>query len=711
LLEIPALAISSILLLVFILICLGTIGIPVEITEGFQQIAGPIIINASPGATKSFSWGLLAAKNETSLLKIYAEGNGSEFLSYPDSFRLQPDKINYLVGNVTVPSNQTTGITLTPIIHSTVSENDTESTGGNDVNVELSKILTISIGGNTTNVVGNLPSNAAKIGALSGLITKGTVNSVITTPTIKWIASGNWSLNLFNGNVSSFKTTMNWNDINGTNSHTEQFQNFRSSKPILLNKSDTNISLKGVVDLVDNNKVAWKDIPAMIDIRGKKTISISVDNNATNNHFASQPILGAVDLFQFCSDVLGPNMEMLAPCSASRSSASDSAVSNAATSTSVRSNPPQDSVIEPGLSDAQSSQGHNQADPLNPSSNKTSIGVDTTLDKDGENFLTYENSTFGLKLKYPSNWSSKQSSTNDPFLKILSVLSPVNDEASSFRIGVQSSDGGLINIKEFANNTVSKYEKEIPSFQTILYNPNSVLSGHSAYQIEGSYSKDSAKQYLTETGVLFNNKIYIFQFNTPDSKSTHYLTSVRAMVESVQLIPQSQQSSELVSERGISSNLSESIASSFEKSTSGESMQGCRVVSLLNATANGFETDPKDYNPPGDAIDGDMKTWWAYKGVPSWLQVELENTITVCGLEIAWNKGSERTYEFTIATSSDSSNFTEVFSGKSSGKNESFETYQINSSPTDVKFVKLSFSGSSSEKGWVSIKEVKIMGR
>jgi hypothetical protein len=493
---------------VFLLIigfCLLTIGTIIDKVQGFQQVAGPIIINATPGITKSFSWGLLAGDNETSLLKIYADGNGSEFLSYPEIFKLDPGKINYLVGNVTIPATQDIGITFTPIIHSTISENETENSGGNDVNVELSKLLTISIGGNKTS-----PSNPQQ-------------------------------------------------------------------------------------------------------------------GNATTND-------------------IGANLD------------------------------------------------------------------NANLDNASKDYLTFEDSKFGLKLSYPSNWSLKQGSTDNPLLEIISVLSPINDNDSSFRIGIRSTDAGIMNVKEYANNTIGEYEHEIPGFQTILYNPDSALSGNPAYQIEGSYTyNNSGKQYMTETGVLFNNKIYIFQYNAADSKSASYLPAVRAMVESIEFIP-GQQSPELTSEMGSSSNLSRSIASSFE-SSAGQSMQSCQDISALNATASGFESDPKDYNPPPDAVDGDINTWWAIKGIPSWLQIELDKTTTICAVEIAWNKGNERTYEFTISGASDDGDFTELFSGKSSGKKQSFERYEINSSPTDIKSIKLDFSGSSSEKGWVSIKEVKVIGR
>ena len=306
---------SFMIVLVAMLVFEITIITSMQQANAFQQFAGPVIVNVNPGETKSFSWGLLAENNETSMLKLYADGNGSEFLSFPESFRLASGKTNYVVGNVTIPINHPTNTTLTPIIHSTISENDTTNTGGNAVNVELSKMLTITIGANITQPTNSQSSSSIQNSAQIGFLTKGTINSIIITPTTKWIASGNWSMNVNNGNVMLFETNMAWNNINGTDVHSHEFQNFRADKPILLNKSDSNISIKGLMDVGTNHRVVWKDIPSTIDINGKKTISVSVDNNMTNQHFASQPILGVVKSFVICSDIPGPNMEILTPCS------------------------------------------------------------------------------------------------------------------------------------------------------------------------------------------------------------------------------------------------------------------------------------------------------------------------------------------------------------------------------------------------------------
>jgi len=64
-----------------------------------------------------------------------------------------------------------------------------------------------------------------------------------------------------------------------------------------------------------------------------------------------------------------------------------------------------------------------------------------------------------------------------------------------------------------------------------------------------------------------------------------------------------------------------------------------------------------------------------------------------------------------IGTSDNGNIFTEVYNGSSSGKTQSYEKYDIPNSPSNVKSVKLSFTSSSSKSGWVSIKEINVIGR
>jgi hypothetical protein len=144
-----------------------------------------------------------------------------------------------------------------------------------------------------------------------GFLSKGTINSLIQTPTSNWIATGNWSMNVDNGSLTGFGTNMTWYNSNGKASHTHEFSNLRAGAGTI---QGNNIIVNGLTDVGTNHQIVWKNVPTTISIHGGKTISISVAENATNHHFAGQSIFGVVTSFMPCSDVPGPSMEVLPSC-------------------------------------------------------------------------------------------------------------------------------------------------------------------------------------------------------------------------------------------------------------------------------------------------------------------------------------------------------------------------------------------------------------
>jgi hypothetical protein len=149
----------------------------------------------------------------------------------------------------------------------------------------------------------------------ASLTAQGTINSLISAPQNKWIATGNWSMDVNNGKVTSFITNMLWYNDNGTATHTHEIQNFKSTEGKMLTvQPDNSLFLKGLVDVGTNQRMVWKNVHSTIDIKGGKTIVISLDHKQTNNHFAKQSIYGVVTSLTPCSDEPGPNMEVLPSC-------------------------------------------------------------------------------------------------------------------------------------------------------------------------------------------------------------------------------------------------------------------------------------------------------------------------------------------------------------------------------------------------------------
>jgi hypothetical protein len=142
-----------------------------------------------------------------------------------------------------------------------------------------------------------------------------------------------------------------------------------------------------------------------------------------------------------------------------------------------------------------------------------------------------------------------------------------------------------------------------------------------------------------------------------------------------------------------------------EEQPSGE----CNELAIMNVSASGFESDPADYHPPSDAIDGESSTWWSNNGQDPWLQIDLGESHSICSVSIEWNKGDKREFSFEIEVSEDGNSYEKVFEGNNKGTLEE-ENYQFDDQ-TRGQYIKLTITDTSSEDGWTSIQEINALGQ
>jgi hypothetical protein len=110
-----------------------------------QQVAGKITVDVKPGETKTFSWTLISDNDVPTDIKISAEGNGSEFLSFSSDQTLDPRGTKIIEFTVTIPNDHPGGVELTPSLFAT----EFGEKGGNTVlNIQMLKIPSIIIAKN-----------------------------------------------------------------------------------------------------------------------------------------------------------------------------------------------------------------------------------------------------------------------------------------------------------------------------------------------------------------------------------------------------------------------------------------------------------------------------------------------------------------------------------------------------------------------------------
>ena len=165
-----------------------------------------------------------------------------------------------------------------------------------------SNVTGLNFGNVPSNVAAQMSSNTAtdtfemdgQIGSLVlGMPPNTKTVDMITVP--KFILSGDWTMNVNQGNLTDFSASFYTGPVNGAENHTHQVSNFRINEntPIQLSP-DKSVSLSGIVDVGTNGNKAWDNVNATVDISKGRSITISLADADTERHFMGQQIYGIV---------------------------------------------------------------------------------------------------------------------------------------------------------------------------------------------------------------------------------------------------------------------------------------------------------------------------------------------------------------------------------------------------------------------------------
>jgi F5/8 type C domain len=128
---------------------------------------------------------------------------------------------------------------------------------------------------------------------------------------------------------------------------------------------------------------------------------------------------------------------------------------------------------------------------------------------------------------------------------------------------------------------------------------------------------------------------------------------------------------------------------------------------ISGVSASGYQNDQNGSFPPSNATDGSLSTRWSNPGVGSWIRADLGTSKNICRADVAWWEGNTRHYNFVIATSTNGSTFTTVFSGTSSGTTLNSERYSF--SITNARYVRVTVNGNN-VNSYAHITELDIFG-
>jgi eukaryotic-like serine/threonine-protein kinase len=153
-------------------------------------------------------------------------------------------------------------------------------------------------------------------------------------------------------------------------------------------------------------------------------------------------------------------------------------------------------------------------------SNNTNTTSNTT-------FITYENSTRGIKIDYPKDWT--------PMIQYgLAFLSPKENNSDTFREGLTVAKGhhGNESISTLAATVLKFYNSSLPSFK-LVESKGTTFHGNPAQSLVYTFNlPGNGTIKVLESGTTENDNIYIFRYVAQENKYDSYLPIINRMIDS-----------------------------------------------------------------------------------------------------------------------------------------------------------------------------------
>ncbi len=156
--------------------------------------------------------------------------------------------------------------------------------------------------------------------------------------------------------------------------------------------------------------------------------------------------------------------------------------------------------------------------------------------------LTYENSTYGMRIQYPSDWHkeenvSSSSDNNSMLIDVVKFSSPSRNASDPFSesldIKVDNiSDIQPMTLAKYANNSIEDLRKD---FKIIELDTNARLSDNPAYKVVYSGVEEGVNLQAMLILTIKGDKAYIISYNSEPTRFSNYLPTLQKMINSFQI--------------------------------------------------------------------------------------------------------------------------------------------------------------------------------
>jgi eukaryotic-like serine/threonine-protein kinase len=137
------------------------------------------------------------------------------------------------------------------------------------------------------------------------------------------------------------------------------------------------------------------------------------------------------------------------------------------------------------------------------------------------NFLPYVNSTYGIKLQYPSSWDKEENGTRqDTETDVVTFSPPAVNSNAGLDISIDNiSDEKGIPLTQYASDSISDLKQSLKNFKLVGSTTNNILAGLPAYKSIYTYIGENTIFKDMEIGAIKGDKVYILTYEAGINRS------------------------------------------------------------------------------------------------------------------------------------------------------------------------------------------------
>jgi hypothetical protein len=160
-----------------------------------------------------------------------------------------------------------------------------------------------------------------------------------------------------------------------------------------------------------------------------------------------------------------------------------------------------------------------------------------------QTFLTYVNSSYGIQLKYPSDWQVREGEDegDDSVVDIVGFFSPTEHRLDSYEEKLWISLDNLrtenITINEYANQVINYKNQSLQNFRLLDNDTeSSILADYPAYRlVYTSNLRDGTILKQMEVGTKVGDKVYYIDYYAELNQYPSFLPLIQEMINSFRI--------------------------------------------------------------------------------------------------------------------------------------------------------------------------------